>query len=51
MAANALRRLLEQLNETIDRLFGFELEADELIGLTAAAPGTSRRKVAASTAK
>jgi hypothetical protein len=51
MAANALRRLLERLNETIDRLFGFELEADEVIGLTATAPGTSPRKAAASTAE
>ena len=51
MAAKALRRLLEWLNQTIDRLFGFELEADEILGLTTPAPGTSRRKVAAGTAK
>ena len=29
MAAN----LLDWLNRTVDRLFGFELEADELLGL------------------
>jgi hypothetical protein len=49
MVANALRRLLEWLNGTIDHLFGFELEADEILGLTTPAPGTSRRKVAVST--
>ena len=51
MAANALLRLLERLNETIDRLFCFELEADEILGLTASGRGTSRRKAAESTAR
>jgi hypothetical protein len=50
MAANALRRLLERLNRTIDRLFDLELETDELTALTATMPGTTRRKVAASIA-
>ena len=50
MAANALLRLLERLNETIDRLFGFELEADEILGLTASAPGRNPSKAAESTA-
>jgi hypothetical protein len=50
MAANALRPLLDWLNGTIDRLFDFELETDELIGLTAMPPGTTPRKVAASIA-
>jgi hypothetical protein len=47
MAANAFLRLLERLNETIDRLFCFELEADELAWLTASGPGTSRPHKAA----
>jgi hypothetical protein len=51
MAANALRRLLEWLNQTIDRLFDFELEADEVIGLTATPAGTSPRKATVSTAE
>ncbi len=45
MTANAFLRLLERLNETIDRLFCFELEADELLLLTATVPRTGRRKV------
>ncbi|MEJ0036068.1 MAG: hypothetical protein WDO68_08285 [Gammaproteobacteria bacterium] len=32
-------RLLEWLNQTIDRLFGFELEADELLGLAGVRKG------------
>ena len=51
MAPNAFLRLLERLNETIDRLFCFELEAEELVWLTASGPGTSRpRKGAESSA-
>ncbi len=51
MTANVFLDLVRWLNETIDRLFCFELEDDELTGLTATAPRPLQRKTAESTAR
>jgi hypothetical protein len=51
MTANMFLDLVRWLNETIDRLFCFELEDDEIIGLTATGPRTIHRKGTDSTAR
>ena len=50
-ATNVFLDLVRWLNETIDRLFCFELEDDEIIGLSATGPGPIHRKGPDSTAR